>query len=197
MVRPFRVWLCSGWHAVFNQGNRGECIVWTDGDRRRFLGGLSKLPERFGAVMQGWWLTSQRLHGAAGHPPVVSVGGRSHGADRALPPGAFGTRHATGSFAGFGTKCQSFGCDPVALGKTIGRPDPSPAWPEESRACAEESPVHPERSGVHSQRSRMPSEPSRVHPEEFQVGLERAGLALNPAWVCPDPSRAPSNQTRM
>ena len=47
--------------------------------------------------------------------PLEGVGGRRRGADGSPPPTEGGTRHATGPTAGSQSKCQSFGCDPIAL----------------------------------------------------------------------------------
>jgi len=48
MARPLRIDLSGTWYHVMNRGHRGGPLYLTDEDRRRFLGTLSELPERFG-----------------------------------------------------------------------------------------------------------------------------------------------------
>ena len=48
MARPLGILVAGGWYQVSSRGNRGEAIYRTDADRRRFLGLVAELPERFG-----------------------------------------------------------------------------------------------------------------------------------------------------
>jgi len=45
-----------------SRGNGGEAICWTDEDRRRFLGGVAELPERFGTEVHVFVLMDNHYH---------------------------------------------------------------------------------------------------------------------------------------
>jgi len=47
MARPLRVDVAEAWYHVMNRGHRGEALFLNDADRRRFLGAVAELPERF------------------------------------------------------------------------------------------------------------------------------------------------------
>ena len=47
MARQVRFIVAGGWYRVVNRGNRREALVRTDTDRRRFLGRVAELPDRF------------------------------------------------------------------------------------------------------------------------------------------------------
>ncbi|MEI6340681.1 MAG: transposase [Verrucomicrobiota bacterium] len=62
MARPLRVWVPDGWYHVVNRGNHGGRIFRTDDDRRRFLGCLSELPERFAVAVHAFVLMDNHYH---------------------------------------------------------------------------------------------------------------------------------------
>ncbi len=47
MARKVRVVVAGGVYPRVNRGNRREALVRTDTDRRRFLGRVAELPDRF------------------------------------------------------------------------------------------------------------------------------------------------------
>jgi hypothetical protein len=47
MARPLRIELAGAWYHVMNRGHRGGTLFRDDADRRRFLGLVAELPERF------------------------------------------------------------------------------------------------------------------------------------------------------
>jgi hypothetical protein len=47
MARPLRILIPDGWYDVMSRGNRRASLFWEDTDRRRFLGLVSELAERF------------------------------------------------------------------------------------------------------------------------------------------------------
>ena len=47
MARQLGIHVPDGWYYVLSRGNGGEAIYRKDEDRRRFLGRVSELPERF------------------------------------------------------------------------------------------------------------------------------------------------------
>jgi hypothetical protein len=47
MARPLRIDMAGAWHHVMNRGHRGAELFLDDTDRRRFLGAVAELPERF------------------------------------------------------------------------------------------------------------------------------------------------------
>jgi len=62
MARKHRVVVAGGWYHVVNRGNRREAIVRTDTDRRRFLGRLAELPERFRTEIHAFVLMDNHYH---------------------------------------------------------------------------------------------------------------------------------------
>ena len=62
MARRPRVLLAGGWYHVVNRGNRREDIFRTDTDRRRFLGRLAELPERFRTEVHAFVLMDNHFH---------------------------------------------------------------------------------------------------------------------------------------
>jgi len=62
MARPLRVQLAGTWYHVWSRANRRKRLFWDDTDRRRFLGLVAALPERFGVevhafvlILGRWW----------------------------------------------------------------------------------------------------------------------------------------------
>lgn len=62
MARPLRILLAGGWYHVTSRGNRREAIYRTDTDRRRFLGLVAELPERFGVEVHAFVLMDNHYH---------------------------------------------------------------------------------------------------------------------------------------
>jgi putative transposase len=62
MARPLRLLIPGGWYHVMNRGNRREAIYLDDTDRRRFLGLLSELPDRFGLEIHAFELMDNHYH---------------------------------------------------------------------------------------------------------------------------------------
>jgi len=56
MARPLRMNLANSWNHVMSRGNGGEILFRDDTDRRRFLGLLSELPERFSVQIHAYVL---------------------------------------------------------------------------------------------------------------------------------------------
>ncbi len=54
--------MAGGWYHVTSRGNRREPIYRTDADRRRFLGLLGELPERFGLEVHAFVLMDNHYH---------------------------------------------------------------------------------------------------------------------------------------
>ena len=62
MARPLRVNLANSWNHVMSRGNGGEILFRDDTDRRRFLGLLSELPERFSVQIHAYVLMNNHYH---------------------------------------------------------------------------------------------------------------------------------------
>ena len=62
MARKHRVVVPGGWYHVLNRGNRREDIFRTDTDRRRLLGHLAELPERFQIEVHAFVLMDNHYH---------------------------------------------------------------------------------------------------------------------------------------
>ena len=62
MARPLRLHVVDGWYHVMSRGNGGEDIYRRDEDRRRFLGLVSELPERFGTEIHAFVLMDNHYH---------------------------------------------------------------------------------------------------------------------------------------
>ena len=60
MARALRIDLAGTWYHVMNRGHRGGTLYRTDADRRRFLGSVGELPERFGLEIHAFILMIQR-----------------------------------------------------------------------------------------------------------------------------------------
>ncbi len=62
MARQLRVQVRDGWYHVVSRGNGGEAIYGTDEDRRRFLGRVAEVPERFGTEIHAFVLMDNHYH---------------------------------------------------------------------------------------------------------------------------------------
>ena len=62
MAREQRGVVAGGWYQVVNRGNRRDAIVRTDTDRRRFLGRLAELPDRFRVEVHAFVLMDNHYH---------------------------------------------------------------------------------------------------------------------------------------
>lgn len=62
MARKPRALVAGGWYHVVNRGNRREEIFRTNTDRRRFLGRLAELPERFRKEIHAFVLMDNHYH---------------------------------------------------------------------------------------------------------------------------------------
>ena len=62
MARQLRILLAGGWYHVSSRGNRREALFLDDADRRRFLGLVAELPERFGLEIHAFVLMSNHYH---------------------------------------------------------------------------------------------------------------------------------------
>lgn len=62
MARKPRIIVSGGWYHVVNRGNRREAIFRTDTDRRRFLGRVAELPDRFRIEVHGFVLMDNHYH---------------------------------------------------------------------------------------------------------------------------------------
>lgn len=62
MARPLRVNLPGSWNHVVGRGNGGESLFLDDPDRRRFLGLVSELPERFSVEIHAYVLMDNHYH---------------------------------------------------------------------------------------------------------------------------------------
>ena len=60
MARRLRLHVPDGWYHVMSRGNGEEVIYCTDEDRRRFLGLVAELPERFGTEIHAFVLMDNR-----------------------------------------------------------------------------------------------------------------------------------------
>ena len=62
MPRPLRIHVVDGWYHVMSRGNGGEDIYRREEDRRRLLGLISELPERFGTEVHAFVLMDNYYH---------------------------------------------------------------------------------------------------------------------------------------
>lgn len=62
MARPLRINVAGGWYHVMSRGNGGEALYRTETDRRRFLGLVAELPERFGTEVHAFVLMDNHYH---------------------------------------------------------------------------------------------------------------------------------------
>jgi len=62
MARPLRVDVAGAWYHVMNRGHRGGALFLDDADRRRFLGGVAELPERFALEVHAFVLMPNHYH---------------------------------------------------------------------------------------------------------------------------------------
>jgi len=62
MARPLRILIAGGWYHVVSRGNRRADLFLDDADRRRFLGRLAELPERFGVELHAFVLMDNHYH---------------------------------------------------------------------------------------------------------------------------------------
>ncbi len=95
VARPLRIDRAGAWHHVMGRGNGGDALFRGDTDRRRFLGLLSEIPERFSVEVHAFvlvdnhcapWMTAfgrgrprasdPLRRGGAGHPAVLETGAR-------------------------------------------------------------------------------------------------------------------------
>ncbi len=62
MARPLRINLAGAWYHVMSRGNGGDPIYRSDLDRRRFLGLLAEMPERFSIEVHAFVLMDNHYH---------------------------------------------------------------------------------------------------------------------------------------
>jgi putative transposase len=62
MARPLRIDLAGAWYHVMNRGHRGGALFRDEADRRRFLGLVSELPERFALEVHAFVLMDNHYH---------------------------------------------------------------------------------------------------------------------------------------
>lgn len=62
MARPLRIVLPGAWYHVMNRGHRRSALFLSDPDRRRFLGRVAELPERFGVEIHAFVLMDNHYH---------------------------------------------------------------------------------------------------------------------------------------
>ncbi len=62
MARQLRIHVPDGWYHVMSRGNGGEDLYRTDDDRRRFLGLVAELPDRFGTEIHAFVLMGNHYH---------------------------------------------------------------------------------------------------------------------------------------
>lgn len=62
MARPLRILVAGGWYHVTARGNRREALYRNEADRRRFLGLVAELPERFGLEVHAFVLMDNHYH---------------------------------------------------------------------------------------------------------------------------------------
>ena len=66
MARPSRIEIAGGRYHVAARGNERREIVRVDADRGLFLGLLSELPERFGALIHAYVLMPKSFSSSSG-----------------------------------------------------------------------------------------------------------------------------------
>jgi REP element-mobilizing transposase RayT len=62
MARKRRILVAGGWYHVVNRGNRREALFRSDTDRRRFLGRVAELPDRFRVEVHAFVLMDNHYH---------------------------------------------------------------------------------------------------------------------------------------
>jgi len=62
MARPLRVDVADAWYHVMNRGHRGGALFLDEADRRRFLGVVAELPERFELEVHAFVLMPNHYH---------------------------------------------------------------------------------------------------------------------------------------
>ncbi|MCL4176998.1 MAG: transposase [Verrucomicrobia bacterium] len=62
MARPLRIDVAGAWYQVKNRGHRGGALFLDDADRRRFLGAVAELPERFALEVHAFMLMHNHYH---------------------------------------------------------------------------------------------------------------------------------------
>lgn len=62
MARPLRIEVPGAWYHVMNRGHRGGALFLDDTDRRRFLGAVAELPERFALEVHAFVLMPNHYH---------------------------------------------------------------------------------------------------------------------------------------
>ena len=62
MARPPSILIPDGWYHVASRANRRASLFWEDTDRRRFLGLVSELPERFHLEVHAFVLMDNHYH---------------------------------------------------------------------------------------------------------------------------------------
>jgi putative transposase len=62
MARPLRIDVAGAWYHVMNRGHRGGALFLDDADRRRFLGAVAELPERFALEVHAFVLMHNHYH---------------------------------------------------------------------------------------------------------------------------------------
>lgn len=62
MARPLRLDVAGAWYHVMNRGHRGGALYLDEADRRRFLGAVAELPERFGLEVHAFVLMDNHYH---------------------------------------------------------------------------------------------------------------------------------------
>ena len=62
MSRPLRIEFPGAWYHVMNRGHRGGALFLDDADRRRFLGAVAELPERFALEVHAFVLMHNHYH---------------------------------------------------------------------------------------------------------------------------------------
>ena len=62
MARPLRILVPGGWYHVTSRGNRKQTLFLNDTDRRRFLGLVEQLPERFRLEVHAFVLMDNHYH---------------------------------------------------------------------------------------------------------------------------------------
>ena len=62
MARPVRVVRPDTWYQVMNRGHRRGAVFLDDADRRRFLGLVAELPQRYGVELHAFVLMDNHYH---------------------------------------------------------------------------------------------------------------------------------------